>query len=304
MRPLPASVVSQSRAGRKLAVVIALLAVLIVGLAAEPALAALRPGLKLSKAIGSVERAYPDPFIGTQSNNQGGGVVVTTVYPSAADCAQDFRRTCDTIDFDLDAPSTADPNNPYSVKYTLTWKGGTANDLDLVIYQCTNVSARTGCTRLRYAGGGNQGVEVIGITDLLRGQYELVVVNMAGLNEGYVLKAEWLDGKYVEFNKPRAKSSPTPPGAASASTSRRPDLALPDTTAEEKAQLEPAKSPGPDGPLTTEEIAALRRKPDDGGGSSPWVWLGAGLVIVAAGSSTAFILRRRWKAVTEGETRL
>lgn len=310
MRPSPGSIGDRAATGLKRAAWIGLLGVMITGgLTVTPALSKARlPALKLSQAIGSVEKKYPDPLIGSRSNNSSGGVVVVTLYPSPDDCDQDHETTCDVIDLDLLAPKKPDSDNPYLVKVTLTWKGGTNNDLDFTFSRCTNVAARTGCTRLRYVAGGSAGTESMGITNLagcatpekpsclLR--YEIVVANMAGLNEGYALRVEWLEGKFVQFARPQPKASAT---SSPTAASRRSgiDLTSSSTEKEKKATPKPVKTPGADGPLTTTEIAALRRNALAASEGRTWFWLVLAVVVALTVASALILLRRRRLAARE-----
>lgn len=276
------------------------LALMVVGLAAAPAMSALRPGFKLSKQIGSAGRSYPDPLIGTESSGyQGAGVATLTVYPSAANCASNTRRTCDTIDFDLVAPENPNPNEPYSIHFTLKWTSEN-NDVDLVIYDCTDQEARATCSRLRIFAQNDSGEESGALTNLPGKRYALVVVNVRGINNGYSLKTEWFEGKYVEFPRPRPEPSPTSE-APSARNARSSDEELPTSEEEEAeaAKLRAARSPGADGPLTTAEIAALGRSSEAASERGPWPWLALGLVVALGGVATFILIRRRRAAREE-----
>lgn len=166
-------------------------------------------------------------------NYPGGTAAVPT--PSGcgnADNTAPFQATCDRVPLKIVTPSDLGPTDDFLVTISVSWdpadevdEGTGVNDLDVYLYDNQQIGKRTSSTsttftRLAVSATGSQ-PEVIKLFSPDLVDYNLVVINFAGPNLSYTVKA---DLKVDSFESPFEDLGPSfAPRTRSSATASKSD---------------------------------------------------------------------------------
>jgi len=166
---------------------------------AGPAVARPREGFEVTPSAGVDKKAYP-ALIGVNPQNQ-----VDASTP--ADC--NSVTYCDTIPFTVKPPDNLGENDNFYVTITVGWDDpNKSDDVDIRVYD--NGQLQGGAVTRMGRASTSSNPEKVDLQQPTLGDYQLVVQNSSGVNNGYRVSAKLFRGKFespVEQLAPPAKES-------------------------------------------------------------------------------------------------